>query len=389
MTAPTANSMPAPVAFLRAGWTLVRTDPWILAARILSDLANLALRAATAFMLGLFVVMHFGNHVKAGGSLLGWPAAAAEHFTRPAVLAAMLGFAFAGWAVTFTIRCAFDAGIWGVLGSAARGQSVARVRSLFVQMTREFPRAVGIRALTTCTDFVLVSVIVGTVVASAELAAHAGVALGSPRVVPALIIAASGVAICTFAVLMRLTAAFVAAPAFVERGELGEALLLAAQAVIRNPVYVYRLFIMAAAVLIPPLFAYWLIALAQNLAYEVPALAPVLLVVRLAGEALLIAGIAAFVVMLHATFFAYYAWRRGYLAMTTEKGQRERLRARPGTPSLDELVPKEYPHVVPVDELMAEWPHEALLEPQSPKSEDEPFDLGAILDSERKTGDDD
>ena len=382
----TSQSLPTPAAFLRAGWSLARHDPTLFVGRLVSDLANLAVRLGTALVVGSIVAAHLSSHVRGGGSVLSWIDAVVQRFTRPSVLAAFGGLLLAGWALTFVIRCVVDAGIWGVLGDAARGARVVKLRSMVARMTDGFARAVAVRALTTCTDVTLVAVTLGCLAGGASVALWAGSQTGSSLVVPAIVLAMTNTMLISAVVLLRLTAEFVAAPAFLDDASLGEALLTAAAAVVERPVFLYRLFIVAASVLIAPLFVYWAVLMFGNLAYDVPGVGPVLFVARFVAQGLVLAGIAGFVVMLHATFFAYHAWSRGYLLMNQDR--KAGKVARP--PTLDVLLPKEYPHVVPVDEIMGEWPPDSILPAPRDRSveDDAPFDLGAILDPTDKPGED-
>jgi hypothetical protein len=171
---------------------------------------------------------------------------------------------------------------------------------------------------------------------------------------------------------------------FLEGVGLGEGIVRAALVVARAPLLVYRLFVLAAGILIVPLLVYWAAIMFQNVAISVPELSGIATSARLVAELVLVCGVAAFAVMLHATFFAYYAWTVGGLeASVLAAGEG----SGPPPRSLEEFVPASYEHVAPIDEVLGPWHPddvmEPIAEPEQTKPEDQlpegPFDLKGIL----------
>ena len=99
----------------------------------------------------------------------------------------------------------------------------------------------------------------------------------------------------------------------------------------------------------------------------------------------LMVGFAGFVVAMHSMFFAYYAWDRGELdesLLLAVTGKSD------GPPSLSELLPSEYDHIVDVDDVLGKWDESDVVAPEDrpaaapavpEASSDGPFDLEGML----------
>lgn len=379
----TALRVPEPTAFLRAGWRLCLRHPWVLVARLIGDLAVSVFRFAALFGLGLFVVIHLGNHLKFGGDLLSWFAPAVELFTRPGMVAALLGYTIAAWAITFVISTVVDAGIWGTLRSALRQERSTGLRSLVANASVEWHRAVSVRVLMMVVDTTLVAMFVGTWMTLGVFAAEVGDASGSVLFAPAAFVAFCTASVFTFSFVTRLTATFAPAPLFIADLTLARAIVRAASEVLERPILIYRLFLQASGVLIVPLFGYLFAVLFQDIAYVIPSLLPIAMVVNFTAEIALFAGISLFVLVLHATFFSFFAWTQGLLAI--EEADDDEASASTGQiPSLDDLLPQEYDGVIDVDELIGPWADTAE-EEEAPIRR--PFDLESILEAPPSPGD--
>lgn len=374
---------PAPSAFFKAAWRIAKRVPGVFFVRLAYDFFATFFRIATLFVVGLAFVVHFGDHLSAGHSLLSWPNEMLQVVTRPGTIVGLAGTIFMGWMLLFAAEAMAAAGIWGAVTDVLAGRQVSRFGTAIRAGVIRFPEAVLQRIFATFVEATLFAVTIGTCIAAYAAAGKLQLWFGESIVLSAATWASLLTLLACSAVLVRLTAEFVAASLFIDGIGLGEAISRAAEAVVAHPIHLYRLFVLAAGILIAPLFGYWLAILLQNFAVNVPALSTAAMLVRMGAEMLLLAGFAAFIVMLQASFFTYYAWWNGTLdpALLAENPV-----ARGEVPDLEALLPKKYDVIVDVDDLLGPWDSDDVLPPSDPAEQQQvaqvvegPFDLGAIL----------
>ena len=345
----------ARIAEVGGAWPLADD---IALARRMAEAFAMAVRMTALAAVALVVAVPAWASLAAGGTFVDAVSGAARAATSVAVLAALAGLVLASWAISFVGYSAASGGIFGVLADGVRGRRIVRWRSMFRAVGRRFPDAVAVRFLTSCVNVTLVVVGVGTLFAAAQLARGAAELTGSSVVAPAATWALAGALYIVSAGLVRLTTEMVAAPLFLTDRGLGAAILDAAATVVSRPVLCYRLFVQSAAVLIAPLFLYWVALFGQQLSLGIAGLSAVGQLIVLIADIVLLAGIAGFAVMLQANFFAYYGWSSDLLVLTQNEDEpkKARRRVRKGrrddAPTLDGILPTQWPHVVDLDEIL-------------------------------------
>lgn len=369
---------PHPVRFLSLAWRAIRRVPDVWVARLSFDLFAYAFRFVVLFAVGLGFVLHLGIHVRSGLPLSGWPTALLASAGRPGVVVGLGGMVFVIWLFMFAVEAFVFAGIWSATRTSLLDGDLRRWRAVWDGAVASFPQALAVRVLVRASEVVLLVATVGSVVLIWRTASFVAAASGSAFVAPAATWALLLTIGTCAAIVLRLTAEFVAAAVYIDGVGLGEAILRAATTVLAHPVYVYRLFIMAAAVLIGPLLVAWAAATAQNLLMLTASGEALAWVLRFAAEFAIIAGLGAFSVMRHGTFFAYYAWEH-------DRIERSRVAKPKPTIRLADLLPPSYDHIVDVSEILRPWTADEIL----PVDDDAPlaatphpvgaYDLGAIL----------
>lgn len=364
------RNLPTPFRFLRLGWRGARRVPGVWLLRGGFEFAAYLYRFLFAFGFGLLFVVHFATFAEAGLPLPLYPTLLFETIARPGTMAALLGLATVGWAVLFAAESFVYAGMWSALREATVNRSTRPWTSAFTGAFASFGQAVSVRLLVRLCDATLFVTLMGILLTTGWIAARVGAWTDSALLAPAMTWAAILTVVSVALVVVRLTTEFVAAAVFVDDVGLGEGILRAAQTTLRNPLYLYRLFIVSAAVLIPPLLAGWLAALLQNVLFAVDATA-LASVFRLGAELAIVVGLVMFSVMMHATFFAYYAWSTQRL---------EAFGVSSDHPKLTELLPTSYKNVANVDEILGPWDDapKPSLELPPPRRADG-HDLSAIL----------
>lgn len=318
----------------------------------------MAVRLATLAAVAAVLAVPAWRSVAAGSTLVDAVGHAARTLTSVSAVAAIAGLVLAGWAMSFLGYSVASGGVLGVLADAARGRRVTPWRSFVAAVGRRFPEAVAVRFLTSCVNVTLVTVGVGMLIAASWLAREAVQITGSTLVAPAAIWAFVAALYVVAAGLVRLTTEMVAAPIFLEDRRLGPAILDAAATIAARPVLAYRVFVQSAAVLVAPLFLYWVALFGQQLSIGTPGLSALGRLIVFLADIVLLAGFAAFAVMVQASFFAYHGWSSGLLVLTQSEDEprkrRWRLRKKPiaRPPTLDEMLPSEWPHVVDLDEIL-------------------------------------
>lgn len=341
-----SSALPVPFRFLALAWRAVRTVPGVWVIRGLFEAFSVLFRLSFLFAFGLLFVVHFANHVEAGGTAFAWPDALLQTLQQPSAFVGVAGVLVVGSLFLFAAESFTFAGMWSATSRAVTGADVRRWSGAWSGAIASFPHAVGIRLLVRCSELTLLAMIAGTLAITAATAGFVADWSGSPLLAPSV----TWALILTFgsamAIVFRLSAELVAAAVYLDDVSLGEGILRAAATVIRRPIYLYRLFIAAAAVLIPPLGVAWLAAIGHHVfVIDAPLLATLL---RLFAELAIVAGLVAFSVMMHATFFAYYAWDHDHI----DRG--EVLKSAP-TIELSQLLPERYDHVVSVDQILGPW----------------------------------
>lgn len=359
---------------------MFRRSPGLFAVRFCYDIFAVGFRTVIGVALFLAALAHLIGALDANTPLQMWPVALISDLGEPQAVIGVAGFLFTGWMILFAAEALASAGVWGTLADLVRGREVRPLTTAFGRATERFADAVVVRLFTTCATVMLVSVLAGSVFGAVMVAAEFGVTVGFPTVGTAAAWALIFTLVAASVALVRLTVELVAAPLFVEDQQLGEAMLRAAGAVLRRPVFVYRLFVMAAAVLIPPLFLYYIAIMFQNVALQFDAMVGVAAILRVAADFVMLGGFAAFMVALHSMFFAYYAWAvqaldDGWLAPETSTT----------APSIADIVPSRYDNIVDVDDILGDWPPDTLVDVSNMAQASSepvpvgPFDLNAIL----------
>lgn len=387
----TSGNLPQPARFLRLGWRGLRRAPTAFLVRAVFELFAYAVRAFALFGAGLLVVTHLALFLGSGGAPSAWPETFGATALRPGVLLGVLGAAFTLWAGLFAAESLAFAGVWSALRRGVQGADSTSLRLLLRGAVASFPEALKIRLFVRGAELTLVAVFIGTLAAAVPLGQWVAAVSKQPVLAPSVMWAVVLTVLTSSIALVRLSAELVAAAVYLDGVGLGEALLRAGQRVVSHPIYVYRLFVVAASVLIPPLLCAWAAALLQNFFVGSPQADTLGMLLRVGAEVAILLGFALFSVMLHATFFVYYQWERGGPVELDPAP----VRPRRTMISLSELVPREYPYVVDVEELLGPWSDDDVLPTTPSTAAMAPrgaYDLGAILregKDPQKTSDED
>lgn len=353
----------SPELAFTSGLDVLRGRPSLLVLKVLTGLCSSAVGATTLIMfLTVGMVALF----------------------KPIAFTPSLIVAFAGLLATSqALQAAFDSVAWSTIWGHVRSTLVGANRSSLARLVDDhFVEALQLRLFVGITNVFLILTwgLVGGFIIVAMLRMSVGVPVWGGAVFGGLALSLLAI----FVILVRFTAE-ITAPAMVLEGRvLGDALVESARFVVQHPVSLYRVFIQAASALIPPLVVYYLAIFLQNAAMHSPALGPIAMFVRLAGEVLMLFGFAGFAVLTHYGFFMFWWGKKGgdlpekspsMFDRTWTKSPRTKVR-------LTDLLPKSYNNVVAISSLLERTP-EPWTGPEDVSEEHQeapkPYDFQSLL----------
>ncbi len=380
-----------PKSYLTIALVTIRERPALLILKAFVDVAQGVLRFLVFLSLVVFAAVVLARSIQTYGA--GFMEPVVRLASNPAVFLSVAGVLYFSWLLGFAIQSGVWAVVFDYLGEQL-GQQPTKLEPLraFQRFSRSWGRAAIQRLYTFFMDACLVGIWATTIMGTTWVTRSIERSSGSEVVLPALIWAVVLTFTATFTILIRLATLLTAAAWFTGRNSFGQALQKSFEVALRYPIQLYRLFILALSILLVPLFVYWCAVMVQNVTIEIPELAPIGSLIRLAGEAILVVGTAAFVLIFQVMMFAFYSVARGLTEDIKDFTFSARLVEQDETPpSLEELLPEDYNNVVDVKEIM-KWtaeggedpppaPEVAAQAPTSrlPKELPQPFDLSGLL----------
>ena len=332
--------------------------PGVFAAKVIADFALLVLRA---FLALAFVVL--AGVVVIGGRSFGWFSA----------------LVWAGWfSAASGILIAIEAGAWALIWGQARSLSSGDESTYNSDLAEYFLRAFKYRSYAFFAAVFIVSTLACVLWSSCQFARTFG---PSEWVLGATFLGLILTSLALFVGWLRFSVELANVRAIVADEPWLRSFTHSLAFVGRNPVHVYRVFIQALGALIAPLLFYYFAIFLQNLAVRVAVIAPVAIGVRVWAEVLMAVGFAAFSIL---TSYGLLALWNGQKPQSTTKPRLAamfNLFKTPTPPKIgfDNLLPKENPHILDLDEVFAMIPPsgEDLQDVDVPSPQD--FDLEAVL----------
>ncbi|MFP4598165.1 MAG: hypothetical protein ACLFVJ_07935 [Persicimonas sp.] len=382
-----AKSAFDPKAYYYAAWHVVKNDISLLVWKLAADFVRSIVALGTLAFLGGVLAVQFRSVLDDAPG----PIAAVDNFAAslasPGFLIGAAGVVFCAWLLGLMVEVLALSGIWGALAEGARGRRIRPFRTFLANLTSRFPGVLALRITTMAAQLAMVLLGVSLVVAIATMTGSASMADASVWL-KGVLWAAPLTLLAGLVALIRLTMEIAAAPLIIEGRTLGDSILQGAVLVTRKFAQIYRLLLVAATLLLIPLFLYWGVLIFSNLTMNNPQLAPLVALMRLAGEAFLFASVGVLAVAFYAALFVYYAHQTGMIdtlpgnddndAIDSSDGNDEpsnrsdavgrpaHLGAGRGMPrgpkdsriefdeetTIEQLLPDEYPNIIPLEDVL-------------------------------------
>ncbi|QED26031.1 hypothetical protein FRD01_01890 [Microvenator marinus] len=352
------QSDPAPTEAFQRATEMALERPGVFAAKVVADFALLVSRALLAF---LFVVL--AGVTVVGGRSFGFFSA----------------LVWAGWfSAASGILIALEAGAWALIWGQARSLSSGVESTYSADFTSYFLKAFKYRTYAFFAAVFIVAMLVSVLWGAVQFAR---IFAPSEWFLAASTLGLIFTGLALFVGWLRFSVELANVRAIVSDEPWIRAFTQSLAFVGRNPVNVYRVFIQALGALIAPLLIYYFAIFMQNLAVRVAVIAPVAIGVRILAEVLMAVGVAAFSIL---TSYGLLALWNGQKPQSSTKPRLSSMfnffkSPTPPKVGFDELLPKETPHILDLDEVFAMIPPsgEGLEDIEPPRAQD--FDLDAVL----------
>ncbi len=383
-----ATSAFDPKAYYYAAWHIVKNDISLLVWKLAADFVRTVVTLGTLAFLMVVLAVQFRSVLDDAPD----PIVAVDNFAAslatPGFLIGAAGVVFCAWLLSLMVEVLALSGVWGALAEGARGRRIRPFRTFFANLTSHFPGVLALRITTMAAHLAMVLLGASLVIAIATMTGSASMADASVWL-KGVLWAAPLTLLAGLVALIRLTMEIAAAPLIIEGRTLGDSILQGAVLVTRKFAQIYRLLLVAATLLLIPLFFYWGVLIFSNLTMNTPQLAPLVAIMRLAGEAFLFASAGVLAVAFYGALFVYYAHQMGMIDKlpgddddandtgndddNARQPDRSAAAGRPahlggggGMPqgpedsriefdeetSLEELLPDEYPNIIPLKDVL-------------------------------------
>lgn len=376
---PTTMQTVDPKLAVRGATDMLIAHPSLLVWRVLADVVIQVGRVAFVVLMAGLVVVVVVSKLRAGQGL----GQVLHSFGNPLFLLGLAGASVSATLIGYMLDTLVWSGIWSSAGRLLRGE---RRLVFWGDAAAQFARALWLRITVLLHDLAIVAMFGSLVIGAIVLTSWAEMGLWAS----ALTWGATMLFYVCAAVLIRLTASVTAAGMFTEGRSWADAWLEAATVVVRQPIVFYRVFVLSAAMLFPPLLFYYFVLFVFNVTVGTPAAAMGELF-RLLGEFVMLVGFAVFFVVTQLGFFNAYSLARGQEGFVRPASRRKEM-ARQTPPSLTDLLPRQTPNLVNVDELLTQVPaSEASTadaaptednnrpSQDTPEENEQPFDLDSVL----------
>lgn len=286
--------------YYKAALAILSRNPRLIVWKIASDVCA----RATSFLVAFITFTALGISIFTAPEIL----------QRPAFITGLTGTAFVLWLISLFFSSFTHSGIYATLSNLltpeiSEDASPPPRQSFFSLALERLDATLGLQILSLAARAILVflaAALALTLISTFPLSAQ------STSSTQTSLVWAFGIALyMVFTLLMRLTIELIAAPLFLEKHSLSDAILHAADFVLEHPVQLYRIFIAMLSTMLIPMGVYFLLLMTQNaILMFAPPLAPLGLLIRFAADLFLFISLAAVAVIFYAATFAYYGEQR-------------------------------------------------------------------------------
>jgi len=296
-----------PRDFVRAAWSVGCRAPLLFPWKVIGDAWRLLIRPLALFWVGAVIATGYGIGVQRSGDPL---RALAQ--VDPFVLAAGLGgFVVVFWLAGIVVDSVVGGGILETIADALDGRDVGGALGFFGRTGTGFVRLVGLRL---CAAIARTAVTVLGLAAAGAVLYTVGVGeffREASTLTQTLFLAIPAFLYLVLELLVRATMRVAAAPLFVDRISVGEAIYEGAAFLMEHFRGIYRIFAWVAGVLLVPLVGCWIVAVGtQAWGLEGP-LGPLLQSLRIVGQITVLTCFSVAAILFDGAILALYAQTRG------------------------------------------------------------------------------